>query len=55
MKDFILNALSTLATIALIVLSLNFLLNYTGITITIGKQQKPEIFIYPQGSQEQRL
>ena len=55
MKEWLRNALSAPLTVALIVFSVNFLLDYTGITITIGKQQKPEIYIYPQGSQEQRL
>lgn len=55
MKKRITDLLSTLIAIAVVIFSINFLLNYTGIIITIGKQQKPEIYIYPQGSQEQRL
>jgi len=55
MKEWLRNTLSVLLTVALIVFSVNFLLEYKGITITIVKQQKPEIYIYPQGSQEQRL
>lgn len=55
MKARIAELLRTLLTVAAVIFSINFLLNYTGITITIGKQQKPEIYIYPQGSQEQRL
>lgn len=55
MIKLIRSAIESLLMVALVVFSLNFLLSYTGITITIGKQQKPEIYIYPQGSQEQRL
>ncbi len=55
MKQKLTGLISTLLAIAAIIFSINFLLNYTGITITIGKQQKPEIYTYPQGSQEQRL
>ena len=55
MKAKIIDAVWMVMSVVIVVLSLSVMLNYTGITITIGKQQKPEIFIYPQGSQEQRL
>lgn len=55
MKRMVINIIEVLLLLAAIVFSLNYLLDRTGITITVGKKQEAEIYIYPQGSHQQRL